>query len=95
MGTENIRKTFYEVLVDGVYEEKGSLDVSLLSTPCRFNGVDTRLSDHTKLANWSVQGVDHGVYLRCKLSTRGQKFFTIKGGKSVRKLRFGWKSTLS
>ena len=64
MGAENIRKTFYEVLVDGVHEEKGSLDVSFLGTHCRFNGVDTRLSDHTKLANWSVQGVDHGVYTK-------------------------------
>ena len=59
-------------MVDGVHEKKGSLDVSLLGTRCRFDGVNTRRADNTELANWAVQGVDHGVF---KLSTCGEKFF--------------------
>ena len=57
-----------------------------LSTPCRFDGVDTRLADHTELAYRSVQDVNHRVYLWRKLSTRGEEFLTIKGIEDVREI---------
>ena len=67
MGAKDSCKPFYEVLVDAVHEKKGSLDISLLSTHCRFDGVDANLADHTELAYRSVQGVNHRVYLWRKL----------------------------
>ena len=47
MGAKDSCKSFYEDLVDAVHEKKGSLDISLLSTHCRFDGVDANLADHT------------------------------------------------
>ena len=86
MGAKDSCKPFYEVLVDAVHEKKGSLDISLLSTHCRFDGVDANLADHTELAYRSVQGVNYRVYLWRKLYTRGEEFLTIKGIESVRKI---------
>ena len=79
-------KPLYEVLVDAVHEKKVSLDISLLSTHCRFDGVDANLADHTEMAYRSVQGVNHGVYLWRKVSTRGEEFLEIKGIEGVRKI---------
>ena len=78
--TKDSCKPLYEVLVDAVHEKKVSLDISLLSTHCRFDSVDTRLADHTELAYRSVY---HRVYLWRKLSTRDEKFLTIKGIEGV------------
>ena len=47
MGAKDSCKSFYEDLVDAVHEKKGSLDISLLSTHCRFEGVDANLADQT------------------------------------------------
>ena len=63
MGAKDSCKPFYEVLVNTVHEKKGSLDISLLSTHCRFDGVDANLVDHNELAYRSIQGMNHGVYL--------------------------------
>ena len=59
MGARDSCKRFYEMLEDAVHEKKGSLDISLLSTHCRFDGVDANLADHTELAYRYVQGVNH------------------------------------
>ena len=63
MGAKDSSKPLYGVLVDAVHEKKVSLDISLLSTQCRFDGVDANLVDHTELAYRSIQGMNHGVYL--------------------------------
>ena len=85
MGAKDSCKPLFEVLVDAFHEKKGSLDISLLSTHCRFDGVDTRLADHTELAYRSVQGVNHRVYLWRKLSIRCEEYLTIKGIEGVKK----------
>ena len=45
MNSELHEGSFYKVLVNTVHEKKGSCDISLLSTHCRFDGVDTKLAD--------------------------------------------------
>ena len=86
IGAKDSCKPFYEVLVDAVHEKKGSLDISLLSAHCRFDGVDANLADHTELVYRSKQGVNYRAYLRRKLSTRSEVFLAIKDIEGVQKI---------